>query len=92
MLLSCRRNLLNVNITLLTIFNHVLLALKYLMTLLYSGSRGGSVFSYVWKCSMGLIGLHSTDQILTVHFSRDFFLGELNDVIVDVDKVYLMMI
>ena len=41
---------------------------------------------------MGLIGLRSTDQILTVHFSRGSFLGELNDVIVDVDKVYLMMI
>ena len=85
MLLSCRRNLLNVNITLLTIFNHVLLALKYLMTLLYSGSYGGSEFSNMWKRS---ISLHRTDQILTVHFSRVFFLGELNDVIVDIDKVY----
>ena len=79
-------------LTLLTILNHVLLALKYLMTLLYSGSRGGSVFSYVWKRSIGPIGLHSTDQILTVNLSKDSFLGELNDVIVDVDKVYLMMI
>ena len=74
-------------LTLLTIPNHVLKALKYLMTLIYSGSRGGNDFSYMW---MGLIGLHRTDQILTVHFSRDSFLGELNDVIVDVDKVYFV--
>ena len=74
LLLSCKCNLL-------------LLALKYLVTLLYSGSRRGSEFSYTWKRSMGLIGLHSTDQILTVHFSRDFFLGELNDITIDVDKV-----
>ena len=48
------------------------------------------VSSQIWKRSMGLIGLHRTDQILTVHFSRDSFLGELNDVIVDVDKVYFV--
>ena len=39
---------------------------------------------------MGLIGLHSTDQILTVHFSRDSFLGELNDISIDVEKVYFI--
>ena len=45
---------------------------------------------HIWKRSMGLIGLHSTDQILTVHFSRDSFLGELNDITIDVDKVYFV--
>ena len=60
------------------------------MSLIYSGSHGGSEFSYLWKRSMGLIGLHSTDQILTVHFSRDSFLGELNDITIDVDKVYFV--
>ena len=48
------------------------------------------VSSHIWKRSMGLIGLHSTDQILTVHFSRDSFLGELNDITIDIDKVYFV--
>ena len=41
---------------------------------------------------MGLISLHRTDQILTVHFSRDSFLREFNDITIDVDKVYILLL
>ena len=50
------------------------------------------VSSQIWKRSMGLISLHRTDQILTVHFSRDSFLRELNDITIDVDKVYIFLL